>query len=88
MKCCEYVRGTVFKTLLRILKMGPRSVCPFPLIKHSSLLGPFVTYEEIKMLCIRSQEQHTKHFIFFVTYKWPKKLECLSLASFFTNETL
>jgi hypothetical protein len=31
--------------------------------KHSSLLDPFVSYEE-------NEVTDSQHFIFFVTYKW------------------
>ncbi len=36
--------------------------------KHSNLLGLFVSYEENKMLWIRTQVSHSQHFFFFVIY--------------------
>ncbi len=36
--------------------------------KYSNLLGLFVSYEENKMLSIRTQVSHS-HFFFFITYE-------------------
>ncbi len=44
--------------------------------KHFSLFGPIMSYEENEVLQIRDLESYSQHFIFFVTYKWAKKLEC------------
>jgi hypothetical protein len=38
--------------------------------KHSSLLDSFVSYEEIGVLWILSQGLCSKHYMFFITYKW------------------
>ncbi len=38
--------------------------------KHSSLLEPFVSYEENEVLWIRAQGQYSQHFFFFVIYEW------------------
>ncbi len=45
--------------------------------KHSSLLGPFITYEENKFLQIRTQGQFSEHFFFSVSYKWAQKTTVL-----------
>ncbi len=37
-------------------------------MKHSSLLGPCVSYEENKVLWIWSLESYSQHFILFITY--------------------
>jgi hypothetical protein len=37
--------------------------------KHSSLLGPLVSYEGKKVLWVQSLELYSRHFIFFRTYK-------------------
>jgi hypothetical protein len=39
-------------------------------LSNTSLLGPFVSYEEIKKLWIQSKELYSQHFILFVTYEW------------------
>ncbi len=44
--------------------------------KHSSFLGPFVSYEENEMFWIQSLEPHSQHFIFLLLMKLPNKLEC------------
>ncbi len=44
-------------------------------MQHSSLLGPFLSYEENEV---------SQQLILFVTYDAPNKLECLSLESPFT----
>jgi len=33
-------------------------------------MGPFVSYEENSLLCIKSLEQYSRHLIFFVAYEW------------------
>jgi hypothetical protein len=38
--------------------------------KHSSLLDPFVSYKEKKVLRIHLQVPYSQHFIFFVTCVW------------------
>jgi hypothetical protein len=38
--------------------------------KHSSLLGPFITYEENKVLQIRTQGPYSQHVIFSASNKW------------------
>ncbi len=43
--------------------------------KHSSLLGPFISYKKWSVVIIQPG-LFSQHFIFFVTYKWPNKLEC------------
>ncbi len=44
--------------------------------KHSCLFSPFVSYKENELLWIWYLRLYYQHFIFFVTYKGPKKLEC------------
>jgi hypothetical protein len=47
---------------------------------HSNLVSIFVSYEDIVVLRIQSQELHSQHFIFFIIYKWAlhyKRLERL-----------
>jgi hypothetical protein len=39
-------------------------------MKSSSLLDPFVSYEENKVLWIHLQGPYSQHYIFFVTYVW------------------
>jgi hypothetical protein len=39
-------------------------------MKHYSLLVPFISYEEDEVLLIRSLELYSQHFIFFVYYEW------------------
>jgi hypothetical protein len=41
--------------------------------KHSSLLGPFVSYEENEVLWIWLQVSYSQHFIFLVTYHWTQQ---------------
>ncbi len=48
--------------------------------KHSSFLGPFVSYEENKLLWINSLRSYSQQFIFFVTYKWAQKVSMLYYA--------
>ncbi len=38
-------------------------------VQHSTLMGPFVNYEEKDVLCVYPG-LYLQHFIFFVTYKW------------------
>jgi hypothetical protein len=37
--------------------------------KHSSLLGPFISYEENEVLWKQAQGLYLQHIIFFMTYK-------------------
>jgi len=39
--------------------------------KHSSLLGPFISYEENEVLLIWLQ-LYSQDFIFFTAYEWAK----------------
>ncbi len=38
--------------------------------KHPSLLGPYVSYEENKVLFIQSHVQYSQHLILLLTYEW------------------
>ncbi len=40
--------------------------------KPSSLLDPFISYEENEVLEIWTQVSYSQHFIFFVTYEYAK----------------
>ncbi len=51
-------------------------------MKHSSLLGQFVSYEENEVLWIRPQGPYSQRFIFFITYELANKLEYLLLEDF------
>jgi hypothetical protein len=42
--------------------------------KHSSLLGPFIIYNEIKSFEYAILRDHiNKHLMFLITYEWAKK---------------
>ncbi len=38
-------------------------------MKHSSLLGEFISNEENEVLCMWYQGLYSQHFYFFVTYE-------------------
>jgi hypothetical protein len=75
------LRGTARFVFFHILDGSLEKVCTFlklvftgktlqpNLIKQSSLLGPFVGFEENKVLLIQ-QVPFSQHFIFFITYDW------------------
>ncbi len=48
--------------------------------KHSSLLGPFVSYEENKVLWPWLPAQLSQHFIFFENYEWAQYARELGYA--------
>jgi hypothetical protein len=41
--------------------------------KHSSLLDPFLSYEEMEVLWIRLQGPYPQQSIFFITYEFAYK---------------
>ncbi len=45
--------------------------------KHSSLLRPFMSYEENIVLSIWLQGSYSQQFIFFITFKWAQKARVL-----------
>jgi hypothetical protein len=45
----------------------------FPVTKHSSLQGAFVSYEENEVLRIWPQGQYLQHCIFLLTYEQAQK---------------
>ncbi len=52
------------------------------IIKHSSLLGPLLSYGEKEVLLIWLQRPYSQYLIFFVTYEWAqhaKVLHCTRL---------
>ncbi len=66
-----YSHDFIFCNLL----MGKKLMLYYILLaryKHSSLLGPFINYEENEVLCIQLQGLYSLHFIFFAMQEWPK----------------
>jgi hypothetical protein len=70
--------GTVFTTLhfLLNLRIGPKAglfqntkLKRFTSVKHSNLLGQFVSYEENEVLQIWQLVPYSQHSIFFITYE-------------------
>jgi hypothetical protein len=49
----------------------------FPVTKHSSLLGAFISYEENEVLQIWPQGPHLQHCIFLLTYEQAQKPKAL-----------
>jgi hypothetical protein len=86
MKCCEHGAYSqhfiFFVTYEWPSKLGCLYVTkPFwpGLMLQSNLFGKFISYEEIEVRAW-SQGPYSQHFIFFLTYKWLNKLECLSVT--------
>jgi hypothetical protein len=49
----------------------------FPVTKHHSLLGAFVSYEENEVLRIQPQGPYLQHCIFLLTYEQAQKPKAL-----------
>jgi hypothetical protein len=67
MKCCEYNQYSI----KCILEWSP--------LKYFNLIRALTALSfEITITTGSALESCSQHFIFFVTYEWPHKLECLS----------
>jgi hypothetical protein len=95
MKCCEYGPGSIFTMLLFIV--GPVKLKHhneyerLAADKHTSLLDPFVSYDENEVLWIWTQELLSQCFSLLLLTSWPIKVECyikLSMKDLLLMNTL
>ncbi len=64
------------------LELVSRKTLQSSVIRCSSLLDPYISYEENEVLWIHLQGPYSQHYIFFITYIWAQQPRVCLLQDF------